>query len=49
MRTFYEKWICFDINSMVSTDQILKSVNLAVATAKMGSNNNTANIKRGGH
>ena len=44
MRTFYEKWICFDINSMVSTDQILKSVNLAVATAKMGSNNNTANI-----
>ena len=44
MRTFYEKWKCFDTNSSVATDEIPQSVNLAVATAKMGSENHTGNI-----
>ena len=44
MRTFYEKWKCFDTDSTVATDEIQKSVNLAVASAKLGSEYNTASI-----
>jgi len=44
MRTFYEKWKCFDTNSSVAIDEFQKSVNLAVATAKLGSEYNTANF-----
>ena len=43
MRIFYEKWKCLDTNSSVATDELQKSVNLAVATAKLGSKIDAAN------
>lgn len=43
MRIFYEKWKCLDTNSSVATDEMQKSVNLAVATAKLGSKIDAAN------
>ena len=44
MRIFYEKWKCLDTNSSVATDEMQKSVNLADASAELGSNTITANI-----